>query len=247
MQYIDDFSSFESDRKFYIFGSETSQDYDVMIDVPSIPPIEVAHNMCKAWNQKLTETLKGKEINSNLGVFKNGTLVQTFKGTVDELINCLYYTYDNHKQYFDNPISSPVIRDVDLKIIRVARFIITFYSRTELRSQIKAALRGDLKLKLSVLKKIDFTTMTEFIGKNEKTEDIYKVLAFQFGQVFSLIDGYEPDSYSKTGIMKNYPDLSNLLSRRSPTSSDLETLNRYLHRFIDLIESKIDTIKLVEV
>jgi len=28
--------------------------------------------------------------------------------------------------------------------------------------------------------------------------------------------------------------------------SDLEVLNKYLKRFIDLIESKIDTIKLVE-
>jgi hypothetical protein len=57
------------------------------------------------------------------------------------------------------------------------------------------ALRGDLKLKLNVLKQIDFSTMVEFPGKKEKIEDIYKVIAFQFGQIFSLIDGHEPESY----------------------------------------------------
>ena len=49
--------------------------------------------------------------------------------------------------------------------------------------------------------------MISFPGKKEKIEDIYKVIAFQFGQVFSLIDGFESDSYTKNGIIKNYPDL----------------------------------------
>lgn len=173
--------------------------------------------------------------------FKNGTLVKVFKGTCDELINVLYYTYDNHKQFFENPIKKPVERDVDEKILRVSRFIITFYSRTNLRSQIKMALRGNLKDKLSVLKQIDFVEMLDFVGKKEKKEDIYKTLAFQFGQVFSLIDGYEKDSYTKNGIIKNYPDLSNFLNRNTISQKDLESLNNYLERFIKLVESKIES------
>ena len=124
--------------------------------------------------------------------------------------------------------------------------LITFYSRTNLRPQIKAALRGDLKLKLDVLKQIDFTKMMDFPGKKEKVEDIYKVIAFQFGQVFSLIDNHEPDSYTKNGIIKNYPDLKNIINRGSISNSDLETLNSYLHRFTQLIDSKLDTINLTE-
>jgi len=135
---------------------------------------------------------------------------------------------------------------LDEKILRVARFIISFYSRTELRTQIKSALRGDLKDKLEVLKKIDFTQMTEFPKKKERKEDIYKTLAFQFGQIFSLVDGFESESYTKTEIAKNYPDLENLLLRKEPNQDDLKSLNKYLNRFIELIESKIDTIKLTE-
>lgn len=249
MKYIRSFQIFEgsSESQFYIFGSENSQDYDVIVSVDSIPQnIDEAHNICKYWNDKLSKILTDKPLNCNLGVFKNGILVDCFKGTVDELINCIYYTYDNHKQYYPNPITKPIIRDTNEKILRVARFLITFYSRTNLRPQIKAALRGDLKLKLDVLKQIDFTKMMDFPGKKEKVEDIYKVIAFQFGQVFSLIDNHEPDSYTKNGIIKNYPDLKNIINRGLISSTDLEILNSYLLRFTQLIDSKLDTINLTE-
>lgn len=237
----------ENVNPFYIFGSENSQDYDIIVSVDEIPRnIDDAHNICKYWNEKLSKLLTDKPLNCNLGIFRDGKLVKVFKGTVDELINVIYYTYNNHKQFYPNPISEPVTRDVDEKILRVARFLITFYSRTHLRPQIKSALRGDLKLKLEVLKKIDFTQMLEFPGKKEKYEDIWKVIAFQFGQVFSLIDGFEKDSYTKNGIVKNYPDLKNPLKRNPLNLSDLEKLNFYLERFIKLIESRIGNIKLTE-
>ena len=88
--------------------------------------------------------------------------------------------------------------------------------------------------------------MTEFPKKKERKEDIYKTLAFQFGQIFSLVDGFESESYTKTEIAKNYPDLENLLLRKEPNQDDLKSLNKYLNRFIELIVSKIDTIKLTE-
>lgn len=247
MKYIREFKLHDFENEFYLFGSEDSTDYDVLVSVDSIPVINLAHDIVKYYNDKLSkEILTDKELNCNLGVFEGGELVEVFKGTVDELNNVLYYTYDNHKQYFPNPIKSPVVRDIDEKILRVARFIITFYSRTDLRTEVKSALRGNLIDKLEVLKKLDFKEMTDFPGKKESYEDIYKVLAFQFGQVFSLIDGCEKDSYTKNGVIKNYPDLRNLLKRGKVSERDLDTLNEYLNRFIELIESKIDTIKLTE-
>jgi hypothetical protein len=240
MKYIKEYREFSDDFEFHLFGSEDSSDYDVLVSVDEIPQdIDKAHNICKYYNNVLSDLLPDKELNSNLGVFKDGQLVKVFKGTIDELNNVLYYTYDNHKQYFPNPISAPVDRDINEKILRVARFIITFYSRTELRPEIKFALRGNLLNKLEVLKKIDFVKMTQFVGKKERVEDIYKVLAFQFGQVFSLIDGYESDSYTKNGIIKNYGDLSNLLKRKTISTGDLEVLNIYLNRFIELVEGRI--------
>lgn len=232
-------------NKYYIFGSENSQDYDIMVEVDSIPSdIDKAHAICKDFNNHLALIYPDKEINSNLVVIKDNKIVDCFKGTTDELNNCIFYTYNLHSQIYPNPILSSIERDLNEKILRVARFIITFYSRTELRKEIKSALRGNLIQKLEILKKIDFQKMPDFPDKKEKREDIYKVLAFQFGQYESLKNGHEVDSYTKNGIIKNYPDLESFLNRK--TEHDLNLLNMYLQRFIDYIESNINLLRLNE-
>lgn len=234
-------------NKYYIFGSENSQDYDIMVEVDSIPKdIDKAHSICKDFNNQLALIYPDKEINSNLIVIKDNKIIDCFKGTIDELNNCIFYTYDLHSQNYPNPILSPIERDFNEKVLRVARFIITFYSRTELRKEIKSALRGNLLQKLEVLKKIDFVKMTDFPDKKERKEDMYKVLAFQFGQFESLKSGYESDSYTKNGIIKNYPNLSNLLNRGEVNEDDLTILNFYLKYFIGYIESHIDLLRLNE-
>lgn len=228
------------DLRFHIFGSEDSQDYDVIVEVDKIPDIHYAQKMCDDFDVLLSSILTDKPLNTNLGVFRKGTLIDVFKGTVDELVNCIYYTHSRHDQFFKNPIKKQAERDIDLKIIRVARFLITFYSRTELRIEIKKALRGDLKDKLQVLKKLDYTKMLEFPMKKERKSDIYKVVAFQFGQVFSLIDGNEKYSYTKNDMIKKYPDLRPFLKREELSDDDFKILNKYLKRYIDLIELKIE-------
>lgn len=226
---------------FQIFGSENSKDYDVIVFVDNIPEvIDDAHTLCKKYNAELLEILDDKPLNCNLGVVKDGHIVDVFKGTPDEVNNALYYTYDYHKQYYPNAVKSLVNRDSDMKILRASRGILSFFSRSEMRAEIKKALRGDLREKIPVLKKLDFTKMTDFPGKKEAVDDIYKVISFQFGQLFSLIDGHEPDSYSKNGIIKNYPDLEPMLNRRKLGEKEMETLNIYKDRLIDLIEDRID-------
>jgi hypothetical protein len=233
--------------RYYLFGSENSVDYDILVEYDSIPKdIDKAHAVCKDFNDKLALIYTDKKINCNLITIKDNQIIECHKGTIDELNNCLFYTYGLHKQAFPNPILKPVERDLNEKILRVARFIITFYSRTELRKEIKAALRGNLHQRLAVLKKIDFVKMTEFTGKKEKPEDVWKVLAFQFGQVFSLIESCEEDSYTKNGIKKNYSSFANLLNRFEPQLEDLFNLNIYLCKFIRYIELNINNLRIEE-
>jgi hypothetical protein len=226
--------------KYYLFGSENSLDYDILVEYDSIPKeLDKAHAICKKFNEQLSLIYLDKKINSNLITIKDNQIVNCHKGINDELNNCLFYTYHLHQQKFSNPILEPVERDLNEKILRVARFIITFYSRTELRKEIKAALRGNLHQKLAVLEKIDFTKMTEFIGKKEKPEDVWKIIAFQFGQVFSLFWNFEKDSYTKNGIIKNLSELSNILNRGTLTEKDFKILNHYLSLFINAIYTEI--------
>ena len=235
-------------RRFQIFGSENSLDYDVMVFVDQIPEIiDHSHTLCKIFNSELSKILKDKPLNCNLAVVEEGFITNVFKGTPDEVNNALFYTYDFHTQYHPLLIKEPVIREYDMKILRAYRNILSFFSRSHLRKTIKTALRGDLRDKIPVMKMIDFEVIKKFPGKKESIKDIYKVMAFQFGQLFSLVDGFEKDSYTKNGVIKNYPDLAPMLRREELCEKDYKILNIYLDRLIKLSEERVDKmVQLVE-
>lgn len=230
--------------EFYIIGSPDSIDIDVFVRVDSISSDKTfEHQRCKDYDLAISKILNdSRPLNSNLIVIQDGVIVDCFKGSVDECNNILYYTYSMHTQVCPNPILRTLERDLDLKVLRVTRCILSYFSRTDLRTQIKDALRKTIFEQLEVLRLIDFTK--EISGKKDRTEDIYKVIAFQFGQLFSLLDGCEMDSYTKGGIVKNYPDLESFLMRRSDL--DMSILNEYLSRFISYLDGSIHTMKKVK-
>lgn len=228
------------ENKFYIFGSEDSKDYDVLVAVDNISTnADENAQICKHYNEVLKQYLPDKPINSNLGIISSIVLAVA-KGTPDEVNNSLHYTYEKHKQFHPNPIEIAVSRDVDEKIIRVARFILSFFSRHEdIRFYVKNAMKGDLNDRILALNLIDFQKYTSFPNKKEKIEDIYKVVAFQFGQVFSLINNQEAKSYTKTDIISNYPDLEKFIHRKELSFEDLGILNRYLKEYISYVSKRL--------
>lgn len=235
-------------ERFQIFGSENSLDYDVMVFVDEIPEIiDQSHTLCKMYDTELSKILTDKPLNCNLAIVEDGYIVKVFKGTPDEVNNALFYTYDFHTQYHSLVVKEPIVREYDMKILRAYRNILSFFSRSHLRAVIKPALRGDLRDKIPVMKMIDFEVMKDFPGKKESIKDIYKVISFQFGQLFSLVDGFEKDSYTKNGLIQNYPDLAPMLRREELSDRDYKTLNIYLDRLIKLSELRVDKmLRLVE-
>lgn len=229
--------------EFQIFGSENSLDYDVMVFIDSIPAIvDDGHTLCKFYNKELSKILTDKEMNTNLAVVKDGHVVDVFKGTISEVNNSLFYTYDIHTQIHPKLIISTIERDIDEKLLRVFRNIVSYFSRSELRTVVKHALRGTLYEKIEVLKMIDFQILKD-IGKKDSMANIYKIISFQYGQIFSLIDGFESDSYTKNGIIKNYPSLKRMLDRETMLDIDYLTLNIFRDRLIKITEEKIDSMK----
>lgn len=208
---------------FQIFGSSSSQDMDCMCFVDSIPSTQESHDLCYKWDKYISEiTETDKEINSNLAVLKDGVIVETFKGTPEECNNSLLHTYNLHKQYHPQQIQRLVERDVELKILRTCRVLLSFWSRSEHRPIVKEALRSDVYKKIEVISSIDIRKIHN-IGKNVSYIDYLKVLAFQLGQTLSLIDGVE--LYTKEDISEEYPDLKPFLMREGVDS--LETLEYY--------------------
>lgn len=228
------------ENEFYVFGSKTSYDYDCFVKVDKIPNIQQSHKLCKYFNDKIsTFDVTKKPINSNLCIIKDGIIIDTFKGTPDECNNSLYYTFRLHNQTYFKPVHKVLERDIPLKFKRTMRIILSFFSKTELRPIIKHALKNSAKDKYNALKEIDFNKMVNFPKKNDSKKDIYKIMAFQFGQCFSLIDGYEPYSYTKEGLIEKYPDFKNHLNRKDLNEKDLVVLNNSLKRFLKLSEKEL--------
>lgn len=222
---------------FYIFGSKSSVDYDVLLIVDELKTIDENHQLIKEWNEKLEKQfveagLEHKKVNCNLGVYGMGQIIAVFKGTYDEVNNSVYYTYKRHKQFYTLNIKAPYDRLGNdyfkhMKLKRCYRFILSFYSRVpELREEIKEALRGDFKKRYDVLSEINFHRFKQFPKKKDKIEDIYKVIAFQLAQTIGLFRGIE--IYSKEEAIEHFPNLKKFILRQPFTDVDLTFLNIHL-------------------
>ena len=223
--------------KFNVFGSASSLDLDCMVYLPELPPLEEAKRISKEYNEKI-EVLFGnqKKANTNLAVLNDGVIKEVFKGTVDEVNNSIFLTYDLHTQKHPLMVSRLLPRDKSLKLLRAARIILSFYSRTEHRPMVKKALQGDLMVKIDCLKQMDLSREYTF-DKNQSALDVYKTVAFQLGQVLGLYSGRE--LYSKESISKAYPELSAYLNREVSTLDNLENSKQ---KFLALAEREISNL-----
>ncbi len=211
---------------YHYFGSQNSQDIDVVFFVSKMPK---SINDCAVLVKELCEILAkkkkhSKKVNGNLAILENGTLIEVFKGTVDELNNALFYTYNFHKQDYSLKIITLIERDINLKFLRCARMILSFFTKSKYRYEIKKALNGDIDLKFEILKN---RNLFELIEQNDV--DLKKILAFQIGQAMALDNGIE--LYSKDEIGNHYITLKPYLNRELRTS--MEDLNIHLSMFLD--------------
>ena len=226
--------------KFQLFGSKSSIDYDAMVFIESIPDsVEVCKDMCEKYDKEIFEILKShnyplKKVNSNLAVVENGILIDIHKGMICECNNSIYLTYKNFQQIHPNQISKLVSRDVDLKILRCYRILLSFLSRTSYREDVKKSLRGNLSQKINVLININYENI-DFGNRNGKPIDIWKSLAFQVGQTLLLTKDIEV--YSKEEICTYIPSLSGFIMRDS-NFYNYDLFKRYLVELSGIVLSK---------
>ncbi len=214
-------------EKFQIFGSKSSEDYDVMVFVDKIPSIEDAKSLCEKFDKSLymkfvDAGMEIKKLNCNLAVLKDGVVTMVHKGTSDEVNNSLYLTYDFHNQFYPNQITKLVERDVDIKIMRSARFMLMYLSRSEHRFEVKRALKSNFVKKIKTLEQIDLSNITELGEKSVDWIDYLKSMSFQIGQSLALLNGKE--LYSKEDIASYFPNLEDMLYRKGEDLAILENM-----------------------
>lgn len=228
---------------FQLFGSKSSEDYDVMIFVDKINTIEESKLLCEKYDKELynkfaNDGMKIKKVNCNLAVLTNNIVTQVYKGTSDEVNNSLYLTYNYHKQFFPNQIVKLVERDIDIKIMRSIRFILMYLSKTEHRFDVKMSLKHNFIKKIETLENIDISLIYQLVGKSIYWKDYLKNLSFQFLQSLSLMDGLE--LYTKEELSKYCPELEPMLMR---TGEDLTILEKYKVEFLRRCKLRLKCMK----
>lgn len=209
--------------KYQVFGSSSSIDLDIVFFVDELKSIDENH-IKVADLIKNTRFETDKKINGNLAIVHEGVIINCFKGTPDELNNSLFETYYLHQQPFESLVTRMVDRNLDLKMERCARTIVSYFTRTHLRIAAKEALRSNLKTKLDFLQTIKFNQFNDF-GKHGAPIEIYKSIAFQLGQTLALMDDLEV--FTKESIAVAYPTLEDYLMRKQTSTFKLQEALEY--------------------
>lgn len=205
---------------FYRHGSGDSLDIDIHYVFDKLPSFKECQKFCS-----------DKEENRNIIVINNGIVVECFKGTNDEINNGLLDTYNLHPQEFDNIVKERIERDVLIKTIRVMRCLLSHFSRTQYRDIVKLAIKSNSwKKRIETLRSIDFYSVDDF-NKVGSKQDVYKIFAFQLGQVMALFDNEE--CYTKSSVANKYPDLYEFLYRKEDVN--LDNLNKFVELFLDIV------------
>lgn len=207
-------------------GSEDSLDQDMYLVIKQ--PILNLQD-CK----KLCETFS--KYNINLIVIENGQVVWCYKGTIDECNNSILATYSLHSENIEPcPITNSLQRDVDLKVQRTIRGLLTYCSRTKNRSSIKEALRSDcIKTKVQALSTIHLEDIKDF-NKKQELKDVYKFFAFQLIQTIALLEN-QTEIFTKTTAANYISGLKPYLYRQVSNCSETEVLQVYWDYFLELV------------
>lgn len=204
-----------------IHGSENSLDIDAYVLVDKEMSLQEAKLLCDSY----------KEVNANLILVKNGVVTWVYKGTIDECNNSILATYHLHKQDFECPIVKSLPRSYSLKMMRTVRGLLSYFSRTDYREEVKKALRSSkMDEKIKVLESIEILSVNDF-GKNSLIE-VYKFLAFQLGQTYALLKD-DVELFTKNTVANYYPDLKVYLDR---IECDAKSIDIFWKEFISFLK-----------
>jgi len=221
---------------YYIYGSDDSTDQDVIIIVPKEDMPETQEDR----KNKVFFLLKEYNLNWNatLAVIENGIISDTIftKSWIDSLNNALLETYSLHQQEYELSVTKKQIRNKTLAIYKAVRTVLTMLTRTEYRTQIRPIIKGihDFNLKLEILDKIDFLSLSEFHQKNTRDEDIWKIIAFYVGQNIALIEN-DIEIYTKKNFVSHFNDLDAFIYRKKISAENKMILQKYIKHWLKLL------------
>lgn len=223
---------------YNVFGSGDSLDYDIVVKVQSLYTIEINKKIVEEYEKYLSTIFNDKPLNCNLVVVKDGIITGSFKGTSDEVNNSVFRTYNLHKQHCDCLVQKLVRRNIEIKIERLFRTILSFCSRTSYRTEVKLALKSNFGERFYCVKNIDFLNIDKepTWNKNITKEHFLKKSSFQICQLLELLNGNEV--YTKKEICDLYTELYPFLYNSVYSDTNIRFLNSLKNELCKIIEQK---------
>ena len=162
--------------------------------------------------QDLNYLSTDKHVNVNLAILNDGVITWVLKGIPDETNNSVFCTYHLHEQYHPLEIKRLTLRDLEKKILRATRAILSQLTKSERRHNIKNALKlNQLYIRLDALKLINFEQL-DFKQSKKDLTDTLKLIAFQLGQTMALAKENR-ELYTKDQVIQYDPRLRQYLMR----------------------------------
>jgi hypothetical protein len=153
--------------EYLVFGSRSSMDYDVMVNIPFELTKLKYHNfllICQKLDNILEPIIlkENKPINTSLAHWnKSGSIIWSQKGTISESNNAIVSTFKNHKQMYEICPLTHMIRDSEdkkAKLMAASRMIIGILTNA----------RAKDKYIYQVINKIYSIKEVKFLNKAEK-------------------------------------------------------------------------------
>lgn len=207
---------------FNIFGSATSRDIDFLVVINHRPSIEQCKQLAREYEERLAalypKLTANRELDCNLCMIEEGVITWVYKGMKDITNNAVLATYHLHQQYHPCLIQKKLVRNLELFKVRTIGIILAHVTRSSIRGKAREALRGTFQDHLFFLSALDFEAFT-YNAKRTNATDNYKTIAFQIGQLSSLLDGKE--LFTKEDIGAYDTRLFLCLQRKPSNLSDL--------------------------
>ena len=231
--------SIRSGLPYYIFGSENSLDIDTLVLLKDYQKPSTYVECQKLVNKFIYEFqdlhcfTNDKPVNINLAVLSDGIITWVLKGIPDETNNSVFRTYHLHRQHHPLEIQRLVPRDIEKKIIRATRVLLSQLTKSERRHNVKNALKANqLYIRLDALRPICFQEL-DFKQSEKDLTEIVKLIAFQLGQTMALVKENR-ELYTKIQVAEYDPRLRQYLMRE--TGCNLEILTQVKNEYVAMIE-----------
>jgi hypothetical protein len=132
--------------------------------------------------------------------YVDGTFMDVSHSLVDEVNNCVYYTYNNHEQYRNKIVDNLMIRSLPDKKSQVVKAILNIIRKYEFKEHIRS-IYGKAAEEIKFISEYDFKRIASFKFSGDNKKIAIKKINYLVCQLYSMIFNAR-EIFTKAGVLK---------------------------------------------